>query len=131
MSLRGIYAAMTVNAAIDGDVFRAYVEQVLCAALKPGDAVAMDNLSEHKVAGIRERIEACGAQLLYLPPYSPELHSIEKAWSKFKKLLRDAKARSQETLDQAITDALKTITAANAAAPPIRTARPRPPGRRA
>ncbi len=116
MSLRGMEATMTVASATDGDVFRAYVEQVLCAALEPGDVVVMDNLSAHKVAGIREQIEACGAQLLYLPPYSPDLNPIEKAWSKFKKFLRDAKARTKEALDQAATDALKTITADNAAA---------------
>ena len=108
MSLRGIEAAMTVNAATDGDIFRAYVEQVLCAALKPGEVVVMDNLSAHKVAGIRERIEACGAQLLYLPPYSPDLNPIEKAWSKFKKFLRDAKARTKEALDSSSMSDLRT-----------------------
>ena len=116
MSLRGIEAAMTVESATDGEVFKAYVEQVLCAALRPGDVVVMDNLSAHKVAGIRELIESSGARLLYLPPYSPDLNPIEKAWSKFKKFLRDAKARTEQTLDQAVTDALKTITAGNAAA---------------
>jgi len=116
MSLRGIDAAMTVESATDGDVFTAYVEQALCPKLKPGDVVVLDNLSAHKVAGIGQRIEACGAQLLYLPPYSPDLNPIEKAWSKFKKYLRDAKARTKEALDQAVTDALKTITADNAAA---------------
>jgi len=108
MSLRGIEASMTVNAATDGDVFTAYVEQVLCAALKPGEVVVMDNLSAHKVAGIRERIEACGAQLLYLPPYSPDLNPIEKAWSKFKKFLRDAKARTKEALDSSSMSDLRT-----------------------
>jgi transposase len=76
----------------------------------------LDNLSAHKVAGIRELIEERGAQLLYLPPYSPDLNPIEQAWCKFKQFLRAAKARTQEALDQAITDALKTIAAANAAA---------------
>ena len=116
MSLRGIHAAMTIESATDGDVFKAYVEQVLCAALRPGDVVVMDNLSAHKVAGIRQLIESSGAQLLYLPPYSPDLNPIEKAWSKFKKFLRDAKARTEQALDQAVTDALKTINAENAAA---------------
>jgi transposase len=116
MSLRGIDAAMTIESATDGEVFTAYVEQVLCMQLRPGDVVVMDNLSAHKVAGIRALIESRGAQLLYLPPYSPDLNPIEKAWSKFKKFLRDAKARTQEALDQAVTDALKTITADNAAA---------------
>ena len=114
MSLEGMEAVMTVSSATDGDVFRAYVEQVLCATLHPGDVVVMDNLSAHKVVGIRESIEACGAQLLYLPPYSPDLNPIEKAWSKFKQFLRSAKARTAEALDQAITEALKTITPDNA-----------------
>jgi transposase len=109
MSLRGIDAAMTVASATDGDLFRAYVEQALRPKLQCGDVVVLDNLSAHKVAGIRERIEACGAQLLYLPPYSPDLNPIEKAWSKFKKFLRDAKARTKEALDQAVTDALKPL----------------------
>ena len=116
MSLRGMEAVMTVPAATDGDVFRAYVEQVLCATLVPGDVLILDNLSAHKVAGIRELIEACGAQLLYLPPYSPDLNPIEKAWSKVKQCLRAAKARTAEALDQAVTAALKTITSDNAAA---------------
>lgn len=116
MSLRGIDAAMTIPSATDGEVFRAYVEQVLCPRLQPGDVVVMDNLSAHKVAGIRQLIEDCGAQLLYLPPYSPDLNPIEPAWSKFKQFLRAAKARTSEALDQAITEALKTITADNAAA---------------
>ncbi len=70
----------------------------------------LDNLSAHKVPGTRELIETCGAQLLYLPPYSSDLNLIEKALSKFKKFLRDAKAQTQEALDQAVTDVLKTIT---------------------
>jgi len=79
MSLRGVEAAMTIAAATDGEVFRAYVAQVLCRQLKPGNVVVLDNLSAHKVAGIEELITACGAQLLYLPPYSPDLNPIEQA----------------------------------------------------
>ncbi len=116
MSLHGMEAVMTVPSATDGDVFRAYVEQVLCAQLEPGDVLVLDNLSAHKVAGIRELIEARGAQIMYLPPYSPDLNPIEKAWSKFKQFLRSAKARTAEALDKAITEALKTITPENAAA---------------
>jgi transposase len=116
MSLRGMTAVMTVAAATDGEVFHAYVEQVLCPRLQPGDVVVMDNLSAHKVRGIRERIEAQGAELLYLPPYSPDLNPIEKAWFKFKQFLRAAKARTADGLDQTIAQALKTITAENAAA---------------
>jgi transposase len=76
----------------------------------------MDNLSAHKVKGVRELIAARRAELLYLPPYSPDFNPIEKAWSKLKQLLRAAKARTAEALDQAITEALKAITAENAAA---------------
>lgn len=116
MSLRGIEAAMTIAAPTDGEVFCTYVAQVLCEKLQPGDVVVLDNLSAHKVAGIAELIAACGAQLLYLPPYSPELNPIEKAWSKFKQFLRAAKARTAEALEQAVTAALKTITSDDAAA---------------
>jgi len=116
LSLRGIEAVMTIESPTDGEVFTAYVEQVLGPKLKPGDTVVLDNLSAHKVAGIRELIENCGAHLLSLPPYSPDLNPIEPAWSKFKQFLRAAKARTAEALEQAITEALKTITADNAAA---------------
>lgn len=116
MSLRGMEAVMTVPSATDGDVFQVYVEQVLSAVLQPGDVLVMDNLSAHKVAGIRDLIAARGAQVIYLPPYSPDLNPIEKAWSKFKQFLRAAKARTSEALDDAITEALKTITPENAAA---------------
>lgn len=114
MSLRGMEAVMTIPSATDGDVFRAYVEQVLCPTLQSGDVLVMDNLSAHKVAGIRELIQARGAQLIYLPPYSPDLNPIEQAWSKFKQFLRAAKARTSQALDEAITEALKTITPTNA-----------------
>ena len=99
MRLAGMVAPMTISAATDGEIFRAYVEHFLAAVLRPGDVVVMDNLSSHKVAGVRERIETAGAKLLYLPPYSPALNPIEKAWSKAKQLLRAAKARSEELLD--------------------------------
>jgi transposase len=116
MSLRGIVAAMTIESATDGDIFLAYLEQVLCPKLKPGDVVVMDNLPAHKVAGVRELIAASGAELLYLPPYSPDFNPIEQAWSKLKQCLRTAKARTAEALEQAITEALAAITADNAAA---------------
>jgi len=74
----------------------------------------MDNLSSHKVAGVRERIEAAGADLLYLPPYSPDLNPIEKAWAKLKQILRSAKARTREALDQVIAERLPEITPENA-----------------
>jgi transposase len=116
LSLRGIEAAMTIESPTDGEVFTAYVEQVLCPKLRAGDVVVLDNLSAHKVEGIRKWVEGCGAQLLYLPPYSPDLDPIEQAWSKFKQFLRAAKARTAETLEKAVSEALKTITADNAVA---------------
>ena len=82
LSLRGVEAVMTIDGATDAEVFRAYVEHILCPTLVPGDIVIMDNLRAHKVAGIHEPIEAHGAQLLYLPPYSPDLSPIEPCWSK-------------------------------------------------
>lgn len=112
----GIVAPMTVEAATDGEVFLAYVENFLCPVLRSEDVVVMDNLSAHKVDGIRQLIETRGARLLYLPPYSPDLNPIEKAWSKIKQILRAIKARSTETLDQAIDEALHHITADNAKA---------------
>jgi transposase len=116
MSTRGMIAAMTIEAATDTDIFLAYLDHVLCPKLQPGDVVVMDNLSSHKVDGVRQRIESMGAQVLYLPPYSPDLNPIEKAWAKLKQLLCSAKARTAEALDQAITEALKQITSNNAQA---------------
>jgi len=116
MSLGGMIATMTIEEATDAEIFLAYVEQVLCPALKPGDVVVMDNLSAHKVNGVQKLIEQAGAEILYLPPYSPDFNPIEKAWAKLKQLLRSAKARTQEALDQAITEALGLITQQDAEA---------------
>ncbi len=82
MGLGGMVASMTVEAATDTDVFLADLDEVLCPQLRPGDVVVMDNLSSHKVAGVRERLQERGADVLYLPPYSPDLNPIEKAWAK-------------------------------------------------
>ena len=114
LSLSGIEAPMTINGAVDAIVFKVYIEQVLCPTLTAGDVVIMDNLAVHKVAGIRELIEAKGAKLIYLPPYSPDLNPIENAFSKIKSRLRTLAARTVETLGQAIADALATITASDA-----------------
>jgi transposase len=116
MSTRGMIATMTIEEATDREIFLAYLDDVLCPQLRQGDVVVMDNLSSHKVKGVRERIEAAGAELLYLPPYSPDLNPIEKAWSKLKSLLRSAKARTKEALDQAITDLIPMLTPDNAQA---------------
>jgi len=110
MDHTGLVAAMTVEAATDRDVFLAYLDQVLCQKLRAGHVVIMDNLSAHKVDGVRQRIEACGASLLYLPPYSPDLNPIEKAWSKLKTGLRAVEARTVEALEQAIQHMLPNIT---------------------
>lgn len=109
----GWVATMTIEAATDGDIFLAYVEQVLCPQLSAGDVVVMDNLAAHKVDGVRTRIEQSGAKLLYLPPYSPDFNPIEKCWSKVKQLLRATKARSISTLEHALAEALAKVTAEN------------------
>jgi transposase len=114
LSLQGLDAVMTVDGATDGDVFRAYVEQVLGPTLVAGDVVIMDNLGAHKVAGIREAIEQRGAQVIYLPPYSPDLSPIEPCWSKVKTALRKAKARTREALESALEHVLSTVTAVDA-----------------
>jgi len=116
LGLRGVRAAMTVEAPTDGDVFLAYVEQVLAPRLEPGEVVVLDNLPAHKVDGVRALIEGRGAQLLYLPPYSPDFNPIEQAWSKIKELLRALKARTLPLLDDAVTAALAAITPDNAVA---------------
>ena len=116
MSTRGMIAAMTIEEPTDADIFLAYLDHCLCPQLRPGDVVVMDNLSSHKVHDVRDKITAAGAQLLYLPPYSPDLNPIEKAWSKLKALLQSVKARSKEALDQAISELLPQITPDNAVA---------------
>lgn len=116
MSREGMLASMTVESPTDGDVFLAYLDQVLCPALRPGQVVVMDNLSAHKVEGVRQRIAAAGARLLYLPPYSPDFNPIEKAWSKIKVHLRSAKSRTVAALEEIIPQALQSITGQNASA---------------
>jgi transposase len=114
LSCTGLDAVMSVDGATDTAVFRVYVEQVLVPTLVPGDIVIMDNLSTHKVTGIREAIEAAGAQLLYLPPYSPDYSPMESCWSKLKASLRKAKARTRTALDEALTQAIDHITESDA-----------------
>jgi transposase len=109
----GWVATMTIEAPTDGKIFRAYLEEVLCPQLQPGDGVVMDNLAAHKVDGVRGLLTARGAQLLYLPPYSPDFNPIEKCWAKIKQRLRGAKARSLAVLEMAVTQALATVTPQN------------------
>jgi transposase len=108
--LAGPFAAAVVGGATDADVFRAYVEHVLAPELVPGDVVILDNLQPHKAAGVRETIEATGARLLYLPPYSPDFNPIENMWSKVKAHLRAVAARTYEALQEAVTSALSAVT---------------------
>ena len=112
--LDGATAAMVIEGPTDADVFRAYVEDVLVRSLRPGDIVVMDNLAPHKNPGVAEAIEAAGAEVWFLPPYSPDLNPIEKMWSKIKAFLRSVKARTYEALLQAVTAALQRITASDA-----------------
>ena len=90
----GLTAPFVIAGAMSGAVFRAYVRQVLVPTLRPGDIVVMDNLAAHKVAGIRDAVEATGARLVYLPPYSPDLNPIEQAFAKLKAMLRKAAERT-------------------------------------
>lgn len=101
---------MTLDGAMDGPAFRTWVEQMLAPTLAPGDIVVMDNLPAHKQAAVRTAIEARGAELRYLPPYSPDLNPIEMAFSKIKALLKKAAARNLENLSTAIACALPRIT---------------------
>ena len=105
-----ITAPCIVDGAINGETFLAYVEQILVPTLVRGDVVIMDNLGSHKVAGVLQAIEATGATLLYLPPYSPDLNPIEQLFAKLKALLRKAAARTFEALTDAIAAALGAFT---------------------
>jgi transposase len=110
LRLGALTAPCTVDGAMDGITFRAYVEQILAPTLAVGDIVIMDNLAAHKVAGVREAIEAAGAELRYLPPYSPDLNPIEQAFAKLKALLRKAAERSLDALWRRIGELLSAFT---------------------
>jgi transposase len=98
LRLSGMTAPMVLDGAMNGTVFRAYVEQVLVPTLAPGDIVIMDNLPAHKADGVRQSIENAGCELLFLPPYSPDFNPIENAFSKLKSLLRAKAERSVDAL---------------------------------
>jgi transposase len=114
MTLEGMGPSMAVEGPTTREVFEAYVEKVLAPELLAGQIVVMDNLSSHKGPRVRELIEGRGCDLLYLPPYSPDLNPIEEAFSKLKGLLRRAGARSREALIEAIGRALEAVTASDA-----------------
>jgi transposase len=111
----GTHAAMALQGAVDAPAFEAYVEQVLLPTLRPGDLFVLDNLAAHKSAKVKTLIESVGAQLWFLPPYSPDLSPIELMWSKVKTILRTCKARTQSGLESAIGQALAAVTARDAA----------------
>lgn len=106
----GIIAPLVVDGAITGDLFRAYVEQMLAPILAPGDVVVMDNLAVHKVPGIRQAIQAAGVSLLYLPPYSPDFNPIEQFFARLKSLLRKAEDRTRDALWNTIGRLLDTLS---------------------
>lgn len=104
-------APMVTDGPINGALFLAWVREFLCPSLRAGDIVIADNLSSHKVAGVREAIEAAGATICYLPPYSPDLNPIEKLFAKLKALLRRAGARTIDALWQRIGELLNAFSA--------------------
>jgi transposase len=114
LGLHGVVAAMTVEDFTDGDVFLAFLHEVLGPQLRPGQVIIMDHLKAHKMAGVAEAMAAPGARLLYFPPYSPNLSPIEACWSQVKTLWRAKAARTLETLEQAMAEAIAAITATDA-----------------
>ncbi len=106
----GLTAPCVLDGAINGETFLAYVDQFLCPTLSPGDVVIMDNLSSHKIAGVEAAIAACGARIVYLPPYSPDFNPIEQVFAKLKAFLRKAAERTVETLWNRIGVAINTVT---------------------
>ena len=123
LRLSGMTAPMVLDGPMNGDAFLAYVEQVLVPTLGQGDIVVMDNLPAHRRVGVREAIEAAGARLRFLAPYSPDFNPIENAFAKLKALLRKVAARTVEKLWNAIGDVLRSSTNANAqtTSPPLDT----------
>lgn len=115
LRLGGIDAPMLIDGAINAASFLAYVEQVLVPTLRPGDVVIMDNLASHKTETVREAIEAAGAELRFLPPYSPDFNPIENAFAKLKALLRKVAARTRDALWSAVADAIEAFPPAECA----------------
>ena len=113
IGLRGLVATLTVEGAVDTEVFNAYAERVLGPRLRKGDVVVLDNLTAHRASRIEKVAEARGARVLWLPPYSPDYSPIEQCWSKIKAYLRGAKARTREALEEALTAALGLVTKAD------------------
>lgn len=108
--LRGWVAPLVIDGTLNGELFRAYVEQHLAPQLREGDVLILDNLATHKVAGIREALQEAGAEVLYLPPYSPDLNPIEMGFSKFKRLVKSAAPRTMDALWSACGELLSRFT---------------------
>jgi transposase len=111
----GVIAPLVLDGPLTGPAFRAYVEQFLAPALRPGDVVVLDNLAAHKVDGVRQALAAAAAALLYLPPYSPDFNPIEQLFAKLKALLRKAAARTRDELWSTIGRLLATVPSAECA----------------
>ena len=111
----GVRCSTVVDGPVNGDVFEAFVEQVLVPALSPGDVVVMDNLSSHKRDRTRELIEGAGASLVFLPPYSPDLNPIEMVFAKIKQLLRSLGCRTKQALWHAMQSVLDRVSESDAA----------------
>jgi transposase len=114
MSVEGMGPSLAVEGPTTREVFETYLERLLASSLCPGQVVVMDNLSSHRGGKVRELIEGEGCELLYLPPYSPDLNPIEEAFAKLKALLRKAGARTREALIEAMGRALEAVTAQDA-----------------
>jgi len=112
--LDGRTECIVVDGAMDRAMFSEYIAQILCPTIRPGDIVIMDNLSAHKNPDVAEHIKQCGAELLYLPPYSPDLNPIENMWSKVKQLLRGMEMRTYDTLQKGIANALDLVCESDA-----------------
>lgn len=115
LGLSGVRCAAVVDGAVNASIFEAFVEQVLVPEPRPGDVVVLDNLSSHKTARARQLIEAAGAELWFLPPYSPDLNPIEMVFSKVKGILRSLACRTRESLWAAMQAVLDRVTADDAA----------------
>jgi len=114
LGVEGMRCSTVVDGAVNGDVFEAFVEQVLVPDLRPGDVVIMDNLSSHKRQRIRELIKDADARLVFLPAYSPDLYPIELVFAKVKQLLRSMACRTRDALWKAMQSVLDQVTASDA-----------------
>ena len=110
IKLNGQMSSLLFSGALNGKLFIEYIKQFLSEILNPGDIIILDNCTAHKVAGVKEAVEAWGAKLLYLPAYSPDLNPVELLWSKVKAILRREKARTFDALEKALKLALDSVS---------------------